>query len=162
VATSKIGCANGSCKGKPGFCDKCEYKEAPVLEGAKNCPFCGSDHIKYFGTNGTTIYCRVCQAEGPESDGTLEDALRGWNARKAYSVATSEIMSAEDFVRHLDTLIKSKRLIAIKAHDAQIEAKYAKVVKLLPDLIDAIVEARIWSRRQLVRDAESALDELKP
>lgn len=46
------------------------------------CPFCGSMHIKYFGTNGDSLYCRNCNAEGPGSfDGTLEGAIKEWNGR---------------------------------------------------------------------------------
>lgn len=45
------------------------------------CPFCGSLHIKYFGTNGNTLYCRSCGAEGPQGDGSFDDAKKEWNKR---------------------------------------------------------------------------------
>ncbi len=46
------------------------------------CPFCGSDHIMHFGTNGDSLYCRTCNAEGSGAiSGTVEEAVEKWNTR---------------------------------------------------------------------------------
>ncbi len=44
------------------------------------CPFCESEHIMHFGTNGDSIYCRTCNAEGPGAiSETVEEAAYNWN-----------------------------------------------------------------------------------
>lgn len=57
---------------------------AVALYGALPCPFCGGVYI-LAGENSpfTYLYCESCFCTGPDTVGTIPDAVSRWNTRKA-------------------------------------------------------------------------------